>query len=417
MDRLFFAGNRRRLRQLALWADDHILVMFSGLPKRRSADEDYEFYGNRNFAYMTGLTNADLVYLAWQQKGDWKEILFLPDTDPIYERWMGRMLHADQVEPVSGINETRSRTEFEGFFHRLVGGMCCPTVWLDFDPPSAGQAREPAQQFADTLRHRYPYCRLANCHGLLQQMRTIKQPEEIDCLRRSIDVTKEGIEAMLHACRPGLYEYQLRSVFEKVLADQGFREPAFETIVGAGRNSLVMHYPEQDSVIRDGDMILIDLGAQCGFCGADISRVFPANGHFTPRQRQLHEASISTISYLCDRIRPGMSMRDIDLIGDENLARKLEEMGLLEGGRTVEDYRWHTISHHLGFDTHDDNDYGMPIAPGMVFTMEVGVYVEDWGEGVRIEDIILVTEDGCENLSIHIPREIHEIEAVMAQAR
>lgn len=416
MNTAFFTGNRQRLRQMLDWTDDHIMVLFSGLPKRRTADADYVFYGNRNFAYLTGLTHADLIYLAWQQKGERKELLFLPDTDPFHERWMGRMLHGEQVEPISGIPEHRSRRDFERFFHRLVSGMCQPVVWLDFDPPAAGQAKEPAQQFADLLRENDPFCRIANCHKALQRLRTIKQPQEIDCLRRSIDVTKEGIVAMLHACKPGVYEYQLRSVFEKVLADHGFREPAFETIVGAGRNSLVMHYPEQDSVIRDGDMVLIDLGAQCGFCGADISRVFPANGHFTDRQKQLHAASVSTIEYLCSRIRPGMSMRDIDRIGDENLEVKLREMGLLEGGKAVKDYRWHTISHHLGFDTHDDNDYSMPIAPGMVFTMEVGVYVEAWGEGVRVEDNILITADGCENLSRHIPREISEIEAIMAQA-
>lgn len=415
MERAFFEGNRQRLLTALDVQGEWVLVLFSGLARRRSADEDYPFFGNRNFAYLTGLEKEDLVYLAWGRDGQHHETLYLPPVDEMRERWMGRMLHPEQVEGQCGIAETADRGRFDADLHRLLCGMAQPTVYADMDPAGEGRPLELGESFAERVRRTYPWCVIRNCHLPLQRLRTVKQPSELEALRQSIAVTDEAIRAMLKACRPGMYEYQLRSVFEKELADRGWREPSFETIVGAGKNALVMHYPEQDCVIQDGDMVLVDLGAQVGLVGADISRVFPANGHFTQRQKQLHDASLSTITYLCEHLKAGMSMRDIERIGAENLVPKLRDMGLLEKPEELRRYCWHNISHHLGFDTHDDNDYAMPIAAGMVFTMEVGIYVPQWGEGVRIEDNILMTEQGCENLSAYIPRTVEEIEAAMAE--
>lgn len=414
MDRAFFEENRNHLLQALPVQDEWVLVLFSGFPRRRSADEDYPFLGNRNFAYLTGFEKDNLIYVAWGKGNERHEMLYLPPVDDIRERWMGRMIHPEQVEPRCGIAEKADRESFETDFHRLVSNMAGPTVFVDMDPAGDGRPAEPGEAFAGDVRRRYPWCRIQNCHRTLQRLRTIKQPQELEELRQSIAVTDRAIRAMLKACHPGMHEYQLRSVFEKELADCGWREPSFETIIGAGRNALIMHYPEQDCIIRDGDMILIDLGAQAGFVGADISRVFPANGKFTERQRLLHDSSLSTITYLCEHLKPGMRMTDIDRIGAENLLPKLRAMGLLENAEELPKYCWHNISHHLGFDTHDDNDYTMPIAAGMVFTMEVGIYVPQWGEGVRIEDNILMTDHGCENLSDCIPRTVEEIESAMA---
>ena len=317
MDQSFFIGNRQRLLD-TIPQDEAVVVLFSGLPRRRTADEDYPFYASRSFVYLTGLEKEDLVYLARKKDGKWEETLFLPDTDPMQERWTGRMLHTEQVEPRSGITQTRSRTAFDAAFRRMIAGMACPTLWLDFDLPAANQQPEPAQTFAAAVQQQYPWCRIANCHPALQRLRSVKQPEELEDLRRSIQITHEGIRAMLTACKPGMYEYQLRAEFEKVLADRGVREPAFDTIVGAGKNALVMHYPEQDGKAEDGDLVLIDLGAQWGYCGADISRVFPANGHFTDRQKQMHHASVATIEYLLEHVKPGMPITDVDRLSHEH---------------------------------------------------------------------------------------------------
>lgn len=405
MERAYFEGNRRRF-----WAQlegDGVLVLFSGRSYRRSADEDFPFYAHRDFVYFTGLTQKNLIYLGVRRDGKVQETLFLPAVDPMKERWTGRMLRPEQVTDTCGITATADVTDFEHSFAALMTENL--PLLLDIDPPADNQPKEPAQQFAEKWQDK---AEIRDCHHVFVALRMVKQPCEIEALRRAIDLTGQGIQIMWGACYEGLYEYQLRNVFNSVVADRA-QELAFDTIVAAGKNALCLHYPEQDAQVKNGDMVLIDLGAKVDFLCADISRVFPVSGHFTERQKAMHQASLSTITYLCERVKPGMTLRDVERLGDENLQAELGNMGLLTDGKTPRDYRWHAISHHLGLDTHDICDRSAPFVPGMVITMEVGVYVTEWGEGVRIEDDILITETGCENLSAFIPRTVAEIEDLM----
>ena len=405
MERAYFEGNRRRF-----WAEaegDGVLVLWSGQSYRRSADENYPFYAHRDFVYFTGLTKENLIYLGVRRDGKVQETLFLPAVDPMKERWTGRMLRPEQVMDTCGITETANVEDFQKTFTALMAEKL--PLLLDIDPPADDQPKETAQQFAEEWQDR---AEIRDCHHIFVSLRMVKQPCEIEALRRAIDLTGQGIQIMWGACYEGLYEYQLRNVFDSVVADQA-QELAFDTIVAAGKNALCLHYPEQDAQVKNGDMVLIDLGAKTDFMCADISRVFPVSGHFTERQKAMHEASLSTITYLCERVKPGMTLKDVERLGDESLQVKLSEMGLLTDGKTPRDYRWHAISHHLGLDTHDICDRNAPFVPGMVITMEVGVYVTQWGEGVRIEDDILITETGCENLSLSIPRTVAEIEDLM----
>lgn len=406
MEKAYFEGNRRRF-----WAQagDGMLVLWSGRPYRRSADEDYPFHAHRDFVYFTGLTKENLIYLGIRRDGELKETLFLPTVDPMKERWTGRMLRPEQVTETCGITQTADVGGFEEVFAGLMGEMPGLPLLLDIDPPADYQPKEPAQQFAEKWQDK---AEVRDCHGIFVKLRMVKQPCEIEALRRAIDLTGQGIQIMMGACYEGLYEYQLRNVFDSVVADKA-QELAFDTIVAAGKNALCLHYPEQDAPVKNGDMVLIDLGARTDFLCADISRVFPVSGHFTERQKAMHEASLSTITYLCERVKPGMTLKDVERLGDENLQEKLGAMGLLSEGKTPRDYRWHAISHHLGLDTHDICDRTAAFVPGMVITMEVGVYVPEWGEGVRMEDDILITETGCENLSLAIPRTVEEIEELM----
>lgn len=413
----FFAENRKKLLDRLDLQDESGVILFSGLPRRRTADEDNPFWASRDFVYLTGLEQEDLVWFAWKKNGKLTETVFVPAADPRAERWTGRMLHTEQIEPISGISVIKERKLFDRILRDALYTSVSPTLYLDFDPPSHGICDEPAQKLATELKRDYPFCAVKNCHPVLMRMRAVKRPEELEQLMASIAATKDGILAMLKAVKPGMYEYQLRGIFEATLADKGLRVPSFPTIVGAGKNSLVMHYPEQDCRIEDGDIILADLGAQFGFCGADITRVFPANGHFTERQKLLHDMARDNADYLLGVMKPGMTFEEAARIGDEELLPKLKALGLAEELKDVRKYRWHSRSHHLGFDVHDDCDYDMPFMPGMVITMEVGLYIEDWGEGVRVEDDFLFTEDGCVNLSVDIPRTTEDIETIMAAGK
>ena len=409
MERAFFEGNRRRFWEAV--EGDGMVAVFSGRPQRRSADEDYPFHANRNFAYLTGLTQENLIYFGFRRDGQTEEILFLPQVDAMRERWRGRMLHPEQVMPMCGISHVESRERFEDFFRDFQQENPSLPLYLDMDPPSPWQALEPAQQWAELWKDRM--C-VRDCHGILTGLRMVKQPCEIAALRRAIALTDQGIRILIGACYEGIYEYQLKNVFNTVVADQA-RELAFDTIVAAGKNALCMHYPEQDAPVKNGDMVLLDLGAREDFLCADISRMFPVSGHFTARQRALCQASLDTITFLCASVKPGMTLGDVERLGDQCLEEKLKDMALLTEGRTVKDYRWHAISHHLGWDTHDVCHREAPFVPGVVITMEVGIYVPQWAEGVRIEDDILITQTGCENLSAEIPRSPGEIEALFIE--
>lgn len=414
MKKEFFAANRNKLfRKIE---GDFVLVSFSGLPQRRSADDDYDFSVNRDFYYLTGIQFKDIVYLAVRKEGKFTETVYAPAVDYMTERWRGRMLHPEEIEEISGVGEHKLREEFMADFWKAAGPGDIP-VWLDIDPPEPWQAKELPQLFEERIKADCPKLKTENYFPLMQQLRAVKEPEEVENIRKAISLTEKGIRQILKTACPGICEYQLRAEFEKVLADNGCHTPAFATIVGAGKNSLCLHYHEEDSVIKAEDAILLDLGAQFDTHCADISRMLPATGTFTERQRKLTQLACDTIDYVVENAKPGIDLKGLNAMQDEFLFPRLNEMGL--ACETIEDvpkkYRWHNISHHLGLDTHDSCGRNAPMNVGSVFTLEVGIYVEDWGEGVRVEDDAYMTESGIENLSEQIPRTPDEIEMAMGR--
>ena len=325
--------------------------------------EDYSIClkgGSSDFVYLTGIDRDDVAFSATPEG----ETLYIPETDPMKERWFGRMIHPDEVLPKYGIEN-----------------VVYPIPELEYKP----------------------------CPEIAT-LRAVKSEEEIAEIEKAIRLTGDGIMQVYKTARAGLYEYNLRAEFEKVLADAGCHVPAFDTIVGAGENSLCLHYCECDRVLQDGDLVLLDLGAVSNFLCADISRVFPVGGKFSERQRALTQLACDTVDYVCKNIRPGEDNARLNALQDAFLAEHLPKIGL---NGEVKDYRWHNISHHLGYEVHDTPPREAPLMPGSVFTLEVGIYVQDWGFGVRVEDDALMTESGCRNLSRNIPRTPDEIEAIL----
>lgn len=312
--------------------------------------------GNTDFVYLTGIDRKD-VALGFKNGA---ETLYIPQVDPMKERWNGKMLRP------------------EG---------------LDFDNVIEGEVPEGSSEIPE-----------------ITQLRAVKSEEELDAISDAIFLTAEGITKIMSTARPGMYEYNVRAEFEKVLADKGCHVPAFPTIVGAGENSLCLHYDECSRELNEGDIVLLDLGAVKDHLCADISRVFPVGGKFTPKQKALTELACDCVDFVCDNIKPGEDNKRLNELQDEYLRPRLEKLGL---PGEVKDYRWHNISHHLGYDVHDTPPRETPLVPGSVFTLEVGLYVDDWGFGVRIEDDAVMRENKCENLSSYIPRRPEEIEEYM----
>lgn len=421
MDASFHIGNRQRLS--ALMKPHSLLVMFSGGEIRKTNDEFYPFYADRSFLYLTGIEQKESVLLCVkEEEGAWQERLYILPSDPMAERWTGRRLTLQQAEALSGIRDIRPVSQFAADLHTLAaaGHYSMPAgnyenLYLDLYRASPADIDRPAHRLLRTAQSDYAFLKIENANALLRRLRLIKQPCEIEAVRKAEEITRAGILAMMRASRPGMYEYQYKAEFDRALGQYGPQGPGFPSIISAGQNNFCIHYYAYTGQARDGDMVLNDVGAQWDNHTTDVSRGWPCNGRFTDRQKLLFNCALETSNHMFATVAPGMKMREVDAEIRRYNAALLHDAGVLDDPKNIGRYMWHGGAHHVGYDVHDVVATPEEIAPGMVFCIDVGIYHEEWGIGFRLEDNLLVTETGCENLSAAIPRTVQDIEAVMAR--
>lgn len=413
MQAAFYQNNRKRLAQHL--PDDSLALLFSGFAPRKRADEAYPFCADRNFLYLTGISRDEgLIYAMIKRNGSVSEKLFLLPADLLKERWTGRRTKAEEAFALSGITEIAYTADFEPFFGETIGKV--RAVYLDIDETRDVRDYTEAHRFAEAIRSEFPAVTLENLRPILAELRTVKADCEIDAMREAVRITGEGIRAMMRGVRPGMKEYEIKGLYDAALLKNGCLEPAFPSIISAGQNNFCIHYYAYAGTAREGDMILCDVGACYDFIGCDISRGFPLNGTFSDRQKALYEIAYATSAHLFETIRPGYPMDEVDQEARRFAAPLLTDLGLIQGLPEIGKLMWHGGSHHVGFDTHDIVKRPKLVAPGMVFCVDIGLYCEEWGIGFRLEDNCLVTENGCENLGVNVPRTIAEIEAEMRRA-
>lgn len=410
----FFRGNRERL--YARMKDNALLVLFSGAEIRKTNDEYYPFYTDRDFLYLTGLDGKGLALLARKDsRGRVAEKVFLLPPDPMAERWTGRRISPDEAAERSGIGQVGFAAELAGELHQLASKGNYEYLYLDLYRADPSDRDTPAHRLLKRAASDYPFLKIENANALIRRLRTIKQPCEIEAMRQAEQITRAGITAMMKASRPGMYEYQYKAVFDYALGQYGPQGPAFPPIISAGRNNFCIHYYSYTGQAQDGDMVLNDVGAWHDYLMTDVSRGWPCNGRYSERQRLLYECALATSDHMFRLIRPGMPMAEVDGEIRRYNAARLKDAGVLDDVKDVGRYMWHGGTHHVGFDVHDVVEAPEVIAPNMVFCVDVGIYHEEWGIGFRLEDNCLVTEDGCENLSAATPRTIEAIEDTMRQ--
>ena len=410
----FFRGNRERL--YARMKDNALLVLFSGAEIRKTNDEYYPFYTDRDFLYLTGLDGKGLALLARKDsRGRVAEKVFLLPPDPMAERWTGRRISPDEAAERSGIGQVGFAAELAGELHQLASKGNYEYLYLDLYRADPSDRDTPAHRLLKRAASDYPFLKIENANALIRRLRTIKQPCEIEAMRQAEQITRAGITAMMKASRPGMYEYQYKAVFDYALGQYGPQGPAFPPIISAGRNNFCIHYYSYTGQAQDGDMVLNDVGAWHDYLMTDVSRGWPCNGRYSERQRLLYECALATPDHMFRLIRPGMPMAEVDGEIRRYNAARLKDAGVLDDVKDVGRYMWHGGAHHVGFDVHDVVEAPEVIAPNMVFCVDVGIYHEEWGIGFRLEDNCLVTEDGCENLSAATPRTIEAIEDTMRQ--
>ncbi len=325
----FFRGNRERL--YARMKDNALLVLFSGAEIRKTNDEYYPFYTDRDFLYLTGLDGKGLALLARKDsRGRVAEKVFLLPPDPMAERWTGRRISPDEAAERSGIGQVGFAAELAGELHQLASKGNYEYLYLDLYRADPSDRDTPAHRLLKRAASDYPFLKIENANALIRRLRTIKQPCEIEAMRQAEQITRAGITAMMKASRPGMYEYQYKAVFDYALGQYGPQGPAFPPIISAGRNNFCIHYYSYTGQAQDGDMVLNDVGAWHDYLMTDVSRGWPCNGRYSERQRLLYECALATSDHMFRLIRPGMPMAEVDGEIRRYNAARLKDAGVLD---------------------------------------------------------------------------------------
>lgn len=411
MTREFHLGNRTRL--YSRLKKPAVAVLFSGVLKRKTGDEYYPFWVDRSFLYLTGLQKEGLVLVAEVTDTGVKETLYLLPPDERAERWTGARVKPWEVDGISGIANTQYVDRLESDLHRLLLSGNFENVYLDLNRLDPDEPDSPAYKLSKKLRDVYPHMQVKSLTNDIRALRTIKQPCEIEAMRKAEEITAAGIKAMMHASKPGMYEYQYKAVWDYTLGQYSPDGSAFPPIISGGKNNFCIHYYAYTGQVMDGDMVLNDVGAMWDGHMTDVSRGWPCNGRFTEKQKLLYDCMLATSNHMFEIIKPGMPMADVDATIRRYNYERLKDAGVLDKWEDIGTYMWHAGAHHVGYDVHDEVLVPETVAPGMVFCVDIGVYHEEWGIGFRLEDNCLITETGCENLSVQTPRTVEEIEDEM----
>ncbi|GHE21283.1 Xaa-Pro aminopeptidase [Halomonas urumqiensis] len=424
--------SRRRALMAALPADSAVLLPGASLVTR-SRDSDFPFRQNSDFHYLTGFAEPEALLLLLPGRRDGESVLFCQDRDPTMEAWTGIRLGAAGAVREHGVDQAFENAKRDERLAELLDGR--HTLYLPL-------ADEHALALADDVRSRLaargrqgarPPEAYADICGLLHEHRLTKSEAELALLRHAAELSARGHVRTMRAARPGLAEYHLQAELEHEFVWQGGSGPAYASIVGGGANACVLHYIENRAALREGDLVLIDAGAEFDLYAGDITRTFPVNGRFSDAQKALYEVVLAVQERAVAAVRPGVTLVEIHAGVVRGLAEGLIGLGLLAGDvqariddDSVKRFYLHSTSHWLGLDVHDVGTYRRdgkprPLEPGMVLTVEPGLYIpadDDIpaayrGIGIRIEDDVVVTASGAEVLTGGVPKQVAEIEALM----
>jgi len=421
-----FQNRRRKL--LDLMDDDSILVAFSGVPKISSADEELPFEVNRNFHYLTGISQQNSVLLLAKTMGETKEFLFILPFDANKEKWYGKRLTPEEAREKSGLRNVLMVESFEGKVNNILNPSFqefgdVRKIYLDLDREIKIAEATSTHEYAKTLKAVFPGLEVADFYPLVTTLRLRKSLAEVAELKSAIASTKIGVAAVMAQAKPGVKEYELADTFlHTVNDDNGYEGLAFYTIMASGVHAACLHYPTPLDTLKSDQLLLMDLGARKDFYCADVSRTIPVSGKFTEEQKNLYRIVLGCNKMIAAMARPGLTIDDLQTAAVEYLASECLSLGLIAKKEDISNYYFHCVSHFIGLDTHDpylnplDKAYKqVPLEAGMVISDEPGLYLKEQGLGIRIEDDLLITATGCEVLTAGIPKEIADLERILSR--
>jgi Xaa-Pro aminopeptidase len=364
-------------------------------------DDAAGYRQSSDFLYLTGVQERGAILVLAPKERTYREFLLLPSRDPEAERWSG------EREPIS--TALRAKYGFEKIFRNdsllrilIDSASRSPTLWQVTRPSAAADAKPQDLEVYAKVQQRVPGVSTKTLGWTLAKMRARHDAQELAIMQRSIRISEEGHRAAWMAVRPGATEGEVRAEAERVWRMRGSRRTAYDSIVGAGPNSTILHYPRSERPMKDGELVLMDMACEFANYAADITRTLPVNGRFTPEQRKVYEVVLRAQEAAFALVKPGVTYEDLD-----RAARKvIDDAG-------YGDYFIHGLGHFVGLDVHDAGAYHERLEAGMVLTLEPGIYIPEKGLGVRIEDEVVVTETGARYLTDGLPRKADDIERWM----
>ena len=417
----FFKENRKRLCERL--EPNSLAILFANEFCVKNADGVFPFQQNANLFYLTGIDQENVILILYPDAKceEEREQLFIIETTEQIAIWDGEKLKKEEVTEISGIEQVNWFRRFDSIWKRQI--LKADLVYLSLNESFRSineEGQNPNSRFVNRCQAEFPLHRYRRLDPILASLRSKKSSVEREQIGKALEITKSGYERVAKMIAPGVGEWEIEAEYAHEFLRLKSRGFAYPPIVASGKNTCVLHYSENDRVCQDGELLLLDIGAEWGNWNADVTRVFPINGKFSKRQRQVYDAVLRISRFATDLLEPGLSPNEHQEKVFEKTGEELIRLNLIDSnlkGSTlssaINKYFMHTVSHHLGLDVHD-------VAPitefeeGMLITVEPGIYIKEEKIGIRLEDDFLIQKGKNLNLSASIPIEADDIEAMMA---
>ncbi len=417
-----FSQNRERF--VSRMEKQSIAIFVSNDEVPVNGDAIYSFKQNSDLFWLSGITQEDSMVILFPDNPDpkFREVLVLVRPNELKEKWDGKRLRVAEAKAISGMQTIVWLDSLDGLLQPMI--HLAETIYLDSNENDrkASLVRSRDYRFIDEMRSRYPLHQYRRAATIMKELRAVKTAEEVEVLQQAIDITDNTFRRLLKFIKPGVMEYEIEAeIFHSFLSQRATGE-AYGSIIASGDRARTLHYVSNNEECKDGELILMDFGAEYGGYCADLTRTVPVNGKFTRRQKTVYNSCLHLHNYAKSLLKPGITILDYtDKVGEEatqqflkiGLLRKSDVKNEDPENRAYRKYLYHGISHHLGIDVHDLGTRTAPIKAGMVFTVEPGIYIEEEQMGIRIENNLWITKNGNKDLMKNIPITVEEIESLM----
>jgi Xaa-Pro aminopeptidase len=413
----FYIENRKKYAEKIL--SNSVAIFSTNDPLPTNADGTFGFIQNSTFFYLTGIDQEDGYLIIDKRKTPHQEILFIRETNEKIRVWEGEMLSKEEAREISGIENVEWSSAFGQKIEQYLNNCLNIYTHIDLNQGKGTAFRSREKYLTTLLKRKFQNKNFINSSEIIDNLRIIKHPLEIIQIRKAIEITKLGFERAAKFLKVGIYEFELEAEISHEFYKRRSRNHAFQPIMASGKNACVLHYITNNEICNKNEMVLMDFGAEYGNYKADMTRTLPINGKFSERQAEVYQSVLYVMQAIKKQMVVGNTIEDLKKETQNLIGKELIKLGLCSAfelknePKTILKYFPHGVSHHLGLDVHDVGDRKRPLEAGMLLTLEPGIYIHEENLGIRLENDILITENGNEDLMKDIPLEIIEIENLM----